>query len=529
METVAELVARTLVAHEITTVFGLPGGENVPLLEALRRHNIEFVLVKNESSAVYMAAVTARLTGVPGVALSTLGPGAANAFAGLAHAHLDRCPVLLLTAQTDLDMPPQHTHQVLDLQASFAPITKLTRQLTPASAESDLQAAWHALTTGRPGPVHLSMSRQVLVKAVLQSAAAGAENSAPQSTAADDVLAAQNLLQKAQRLVIVTGLGLEPERPYAALRQLAESLGAPVIDTPKSKGALPADHPLAVGTIGLTQQDPAYQILDEADCIIAVGFDVVELVRPWDYAAPLIWIAPWPNVDPVLDAAFEFVGDLTPILESLAVESYQPVAGWGHDRVADYRRELAAQSYREPAAGTLAPSMVLKALREVMPPETLLTTDVGSHKIYTALNWQAVAPNRYMVSNGLSCMGYGLPAAIAAARVLDESVVCITGDGGLAMNMGELGLLMEDPLPVIVVLMNDNALDLIRFGQLRDQLPVFGTEFQNPNYEAVLQGYGLNYCRVNDVVGCVTALQTALQTRRPWFIDAIIDPAGYRA
>ena len=126
-------------------------------------------------------------------------------------------------------------------------------------------------------------------------------------------------------------------------------------------------------------------------------------------------------------------------------------------------------------------------------------------------------------------MGYGLPAANAAARVLDEPVVCITGDGGLAMNMGELGLLMETPLPVIVVLMNDSALDLIRYGQQRDQVPVFGTEFQNPDYEAVLRGYRLNYCRVQDVDACRKALRAAVEDRRPWFIDALIDPVGYRA
>jgi acetolactate synthase-1/2/3 large subunit len=342
------------------------------------------------------------------------------------------------------------------------------------------------------------------------------------------ITAAQDLLKEARRPVIVTGLGLEPERPYVALRQLAEALGAPVIDTPKSKGALPADHPLAVGTIGLTFHDAAYQLLDEADCIVAVGFDVVELVRPWEYTAPLIWIAPWPNAEPTLPTACEFVGPMTPVLEALAQGNFERNRNWGQTRVTSHRHTLADKPLPQSEAGMLSPQEVLSSLRDVMPPETLVTTDVGSHKIFTALNWRAFAPNRYMVSNGLSCMGYGLPAAIAAARVLSEPVVCITGDGGLAMNMGELGLLMEHPLPVIVVLMNDSALDLIRYGQQRDQLPVFGTEFQNPDYEAVLRGYRLHYCRVTDTAGCAEALRIALDDHRPWFIDAIIDPAGYR-
>src|SRR5687767_778868 len=165
MPTVAEAIAQRLAHAGITTVYGLPGGENLPLLDALRRENVEFVLVRNESSAVYMADVAARLTGVPGVVLTTLGPGATNAYVGIAHAYLDRSPVLLITAETPSQLLPYHTHQVLDLQAVFQPVTLLSRSISALNVHSLMQTALHTMTQGRRGPVHLSLAKDVAIQA----------------------------------------------------------------------------------------------------------------------------------------------------------------------------------------------------------------------------------------------------------------------------------------------------------------------------------------------------------------------------
>jgi acetolactate synthase-1/2/3 large subunit len=261
VETVADVLVEVLREAQIGVVFGLPGGENVEVLDALRRGGIRFVLVHNEPSAVFMADATARLTGSPGVCLTTLGPGATNAVAGVAHAYLDRAPVLVITAQKPDRLLPDYTHQVIDLNALFTPITKRSVKLRPEGARETVRRALDLATAGRPGPVHLQISN-------------------------DDA----------------------EEGPYEALRELAEAAGAPVITTPKSKGSLPADHPLAAGTIGLTSRDPAYDILYEANCVVAVGLDVVELVKPWDIRSPLIWVAPWANEDPQLPAHAELVG-----------------------------------------------------------------------------------------------------------------------------------------------------------------------------------------------------------------------------
>jgi acetolactate synthase-1/2/3 large subunit len=527
MITVAELLAQTLAEAGIEVVFGLPGGENAEVLDALRREGLRFVLVRNESSAVFMADATARLTGKPGVCLATLGPGAANAFVGVAHAYLDRAPVLLITAQSIGRLLDHHTHQVLDLQAIFAPVTKMSRELTSVGTGRIVREALDLTMAGRPGPVHLGISSETAGQPVEADTPLVLEPIIEPVDFNPALFEAREMLAQARRPIIVTGLGLEPEGPYQALADLAGAAQAPVLVTPKGKGNLPDDHPLAGGTIGLTRIDPAYELLDEADCIVAVGFDVVELVKPWEQKAPLIWLAPWPNEDPKIAAEFEFVGPMTPALQQLTDATFAPAAGWGAARVAAFRQKLANPILPTPTPGRMLPQAVLQAVRANTPPDILLTTDVGSHKIFTALNWPAYAPNRYLVSNGLSAMSFGLPAAIAASMTLNRPVVCLTGDGGLAMVLGELGLLAERQLPVVLVVMNDSALDLIRAGQLRAGKAAFGTEFTNPDFARIAQGFGLDFYRVASEAECAQAVQAAFAAGRPTFIEAMIDPASY--
>lgn len=526
MLTVAEVIADELFLAGITTVFGLPGGENLPLLDALRRKKINFVLVRNESSAVFMADVTARLTGFPSAVLTTLGPGATNAYVGLAHAYLDRSPVLLITAETPAHLIEKHTHQVLDLHAIFQPITLLSMSITKHNVKSSMREAMLTMTEDLPGPVHLSLAKDVATQI--------AEEEPQESPTVDAVLppepsldAAYRLLWEAQRPIIVVGLGLEPEKPYDELEHLAAVANAPVIDTPKSKGALPADHPLWVGTIGLTHTDPAYELLDEADCIIAIGFDVVELVKPWEYTKPLIWIASWENTNPKIHADYEFVGMIAPKLDDFSSSIHEVAPNWGVKRVRRFHDKLAKKTPPKTDKHHVSPQQVLNTLQKFLPRQAVMTTDVGSHKIFTALNWPASTPNRYFVSNGLSAMGFGLPAAIAAARQTNEISVCITGDGGLAMSLGELGLIDESKLPVIIVLMNDAALNLIRAGQIRSDYPVFGTEFLNPDYEAIAKGFSLDFYRVHNHTTLTKSVRAAVKARKPALIEMLIDPSGY--
>ena len=533
MATVAEILVDTLAAAGVDTVFGLPGGEVVEILDALRRRNLRFVFAHNESSAVFMADAMARITGKAGVALTTLGPGATNAIAGVAHAYLDRSPLLVITAQKPDALLPEYTHQVLDLHALYKPITKGSFKLTAQNVQTVTQQALALAQAGRPGPVHLQISNEEATATIADFSLPIANYADPhagtgEQPAAEKVLEARQLLTSAQKPLIVVGLGLEPEQPYAALCELAEAAAAPVIVLPKGKGAIADDHPLSAGVIGLTRTDPAYEMLDEADCIVAVGFDVVELVKKWEQSAPLIWIAPWANADPVLPAQVELVGPMTPVLQQLADSDFATSTAWGAPRVAAFHHKLAQRTLPEPAAGRLLPQQVLTTLRDQLPRDTLLAVDVGSHKIHSSLEWPTYTPNRFLVSNGLSCMGFALPSAIGASFALGgQPTVCLTGDAGMAMVMGELAVLAQWQLPVIVIVLNDSAIDLIRSHQVRAGKPVYGTEFPSPNFAQIAAAYGLAAARVTSEPEYAAALTTALANGRPMLIEVMLDPISY--
>ncbi|MCI0713231.1 MAG: thiamine pyrophosphate-dependent enzyme, partial [Chloroflexi bacterium] len=203
-------------------------------------------------------------------------------------------------------------------------------------------------------------------------------------------------------------------------------------------------------------------------------------------------------------------------------------ASWGSARVAAFHATQAQKPMPRAAAGRITPQDVLRVIREHTADDVIITTDVGSHKIFTALNWQAKMPNRYFVSNGLSAMGFGIPAAIAAAKTTQQVCLCITGDAGLAMVIGELSLAVEMDLPVIVIVMNDNALDLIRNAQFRHDKTVFGTTFVNPDYSLISAGYGFQYYRVEDIRSCEVAIQAAVKGNTATLIDVQLDPTAYR-
>lgn len=531
MPTVAQAIAATLHAAGVRHVFGLPGGETVELLDTLRLRGIEFILVHHEASAVFMADAYARLTGTVGVCLTTLGPGAANAVVGVAHAHLDRAPVLIFTAQKPDMLLPDYTHQVLDLHTLFRPITKASIKLNAITAASGVSRAIRLAQEGRPGPVHLQISNE---DAALSTADSMAAFFLPDHTPLSNLAAveqARGLLAAARRPLIVAGLGLEPQQPYLSLRELAETLQAPVVVTPKAKGALPDSHPLAAGTLGLTRTDPVYALLNEADCILALGFDVVELVKPWQTHAPVIWLAPWPNHDPVIPAAVELVGDLNGLLQQLAdiAPAIEPgsEASWGTARVAAFRAALATP-LPTPAPGRLLPQTVLASLRAALPGDTLLAVDVGSHKILSSLTWPTLAPNRFLVSNGLSSMGFGLPAALGAALALpNRPVICLTGDAGLAMSMGELGVMARLALPVLVVVLNDGAIDLIRSQQVRAGKAIYGTEFPSPRFDQIAAAHGLAAQRISDLPALDRAIADIPAAGRPALLEVMIDPISY--
>ena len=550
MATVAETIAQSLNEAGVRLVFGMPGGEVVSVMEALQVSGIGFELMHHEQSAVFAADAYARATGKPGCVLTTLGPGALNAVPGVGHAWLDRAPVVLITAQKPDSLLPDYTHQVVDLQAVFAPITKRTLKVTPQNAAVDVPPTVALTMEGRPGPVHLQISNEEAELPVdgangqparQISLGEGEMDGSRDQHDGEQLAQARDIVSKASRPVILAGLGLEPEAPYEALRALAEAANTPVIVSPKGKGALPDDHPLSAGVIGLTRTDPVYEILEEADCVVAVGFDVVELVKEFSLpglgsdasteefeGVPLVWIANWPNHDPVLPAAVELAGPMAKSLLQLADSEFATEEKWGRARVREFRAKLAAVPLPQARPGHLLPQQLLTSMRRHLAADAMLAVDVGSHKIFGSLAWPTLSANSFALSNGLSCMGFGLPAAIGTAMARpDKTAACLIGDGGLLMCLGELSVLARLDLPVIVVVAVDNAIDLIRSHQIRQGKKPFGTEFPAPDFCKIAAAHGIPATRVTTPDGCEKAMARAVDAAGPYLIEVFIDPIGY--
>ncbi|NOZ29956.1 MAG: thiamine pyrophosphate-binding protein [Chloroflexi bacterium] len=524
--TIADVIATTLAENGVEIVFGLPGGESIDLVAALERAGIRFVLARHEARAAWMADAYARVGRRVGVCLSTLGPGAANLAAGLSHCYLDRSPVLALTAQLEPTLMPRHSHQRLDLRRLMAPVTKGS---WPIAVEDDVaqrvREAMALARSGRFGPVHLELPASV-AQSPARPDSSETREAAPHlpSVPAEAIQGAAEALRTARRPAILVGLGIEPSAPYAPLRRLAEALHAPVVVTPKAKGAIPEDHPLYAGVLGLERRETSADLLHRADRILAVGFDPVELVMPWDFEAPAIFAAEFPNEDPPLPTEIELIGNLGATLEALAAESYSR-SGWTPDEIA-----AARPPWPEHDMTPLQPSRLLRTAREALPDDAIVTCDVGSHKLLIGKLWPARMPNRFLVSNGLSIMGYALPAAIGAKIAEPETpVVCFTGDGGMGMVASELETAARLRLPVIVVVLADQAMSLIRLKQEAAGYEPVGTLFAPVDWCAVARGFGARATVARTSEEVRVAIDAGLAADGPMLIEARIDASEYRS
>ena len=506
MSSVGRVIGERLRAAGVRHVFGHPGGEVVDLIEGLRQAGLEFVLARHETGAAFMAEAMASSTGTPGVCLATLGPGATNLVTGVAHAYLDRAPVIALTGQLPVDRFELVTHQKLDLRALFAPITKWQARVNAANAAAVTERAVRVVMRPRRGPVFLEVPSDVPSQ---EGAAAQTTDAAAQTTDAarttDSALgpavapdggtveAALALLRDSRRPVLLAGLDALDGEVAAPLRRLVETWAIPAILSPKAKGLLPDDHPLCIGSIEGLGTARLYEWIAGRDLVLMVGVDPVELDRDWTAPAPIIHVGPLPNDDRFYVAQVELAGDVPASLVALASST----APKEDADVRRFREEF--RRFVRPTSDGLTSQDVLGALREALPRDALVSCDVGYNKSVAIQCWPAFSPRTFFVSNGLSSMGYGLPAAIGLKLAdPDRAVACIVGDGGFAMS-----------LAFTVVVLADEALQQIKAGQERKGFVPTGTTFGSLDYRALAAAFGADGVEARTVDECRAAFRDA--------------------
>jgi len=442
----------------------------------------------------------------------------------VANAYLDRVPMIALSGQIERKREQTFTHQVLDHNRLFSPVSKWATHVAPDTVGGIMRRALRTAMAERPGPVHITTHADVV-----GAEAKDAEIALPALAAAgfggEGGVAAR--LKKARKPAILAGIAAQRAGAQAALAKLAERAGLPVVVAPMAKGVLAEDHPYYAGTLDMACNQLMWDFLKGCDLLLAVGFDAVELIKPWSLALPIVHIDAVPNTDQIYSADTELVGDIEAIVGAIA-GAWKGEPKWPPATVRRHREKLRAAYYAGRVKGRLNPTDVIDAVREAMPREAVATTDVGSHKLLVGQGWTTYAPRGVLMSNGLSSMGYSLPAAIVA-QMLERKrpVVCFVGDGGLAMVQGELRLAASLKLPLLVVVFCDGSLNRIEIKQANRKYPSWGTLIESTDIVRLAESMGCKGVQVDGAKALGRLLAQKRPADRPLVVGATIDPAQY--
>ncbi len=525
-KTVAEQVAAFLQSKGIEYLFGVPGGENVALIEAFRREGIRFILTHHETPAAYAADVTGQLTGRPGICMATVGPGAVNLLAGAAAATLERSPLLAITAEVDLSWQRQVTHMQLDLNWLFQPVTKGTFALRPETALADLQSAWSLALTPPFGAVHLALAPDV---ARMEAIVKLPTHPGITSPGRPSLTLAREAIQSADKVFILAGVGVEMAVAQPALLTLAEAWGVPVAVTPKAKGHFPDGHPLYAGCFSAYGDRALRRALEETDLILGVGLDGVDFVTStWEITTPVINLTPWAAPDPVTRPMITLAGELAVLLREMT--TWRSRNSSGEKEAGRIRQTMAGdlKTGARPNPGNLRLLPLITSLREALPADGAVTVDVGVFKLVFLQAWETEFPKTLFVANGLSAMGYAVPGALAVKLASPKRpVVAIVGDGALQMYAGELGTVAREGYHVVILVIVDHALSLIRLKQIRQETPIYGTEFGQTDYASLAKAYGLEYLLIADEASASRDFRTAILSPKPILVEARVDREEY--
>lgn len=527
----SDLIVKMLKDSGVTHGFGIPSGNVLPFIEAMRKGGIEFVLTAHEGSASFAADVTGRATGRPGLCIATLGPGATNLSTGVGGAYLDRSPLIAITCNLNTDQLGRRMQMVIDHHALFAPITKASLAARADNvAEIMAEAIRIALAEPR-GPVHVDLPEDVsLAPAPTKNAPPPAVASTPTIAIASDadIRAAGDLIAGARKPVAVLGTSAMRMRDPALIRAFVERHGIPVATTTMAKGMLDDDHPLAIGCIERARRQIQRKFIHGCDLVIGLCYDTVEVeYEAWAGDVPVLSVdIETPDVDGSVTVAGTVVGDLDDALARLA--GLPPIANdWTDAEIAAHR--AAFQKALRPESPDFTPHALIDICREILPKDGILSFDVGAHTHQIASQWTAHAPRTFMITNGWSSMGFGLPGAIAAKLARpDLPVLCLIGDGCFQMTCGEVAAARRMGLALPIVVIDDRWLSLIQIKQVRRQYAEYGSVVEPETYRDPPSHYfGVPAIGVRTPDAFRVALEDAFRADGPTVIEAVVNADHY--
>ncbi|TIV82320.1 MAG: acetolactate synthase large subunit [Mesorhizobium sp.] len=523
----SDLLVAALENEGVDRIFGIPGEENLDVVESIRRSSIELILTRHEQAAAFMAATHGRLTGRPGVCITTLGPGALNLTTGAAYALLGAMPMVMITGQKGVRSSRQARFQIVDVVAAMKPLTKLSRQIvSPRMIPGVVREAFRVAGEERPGPVHLELPEDIAAEecdAVAPIPPHPVELPLASPLALDR--AAQMIIE-AERPLAMMGAAASRPRSTSDLAQFVLRTGIPYFTTQMGKGTVPGGTELYMGTAALSERDYVHEAIEWADLIITIGHDTVE--KP-----PFIMGADGPKVihvgyqpatvEQVYFPQTEVIGDIGASLRLLAdrLEGNIPNA----QALLPLREGILSRITARDSEDRFTPQRLVHDVRAVMPADGILALDNGMYKIWFARNYRTRVANTLLLDNALATMGAGLPSAMMAAMLFPERrVMAVCGDGGFMMNSQELETAVRLKLNLVVLIIEDHAYGMIRWKQAVDDFPDFGMTFGNPDFVRYAEAYGAKGTRVGAIAELRPALEQAFAAGG---VNLVVVPIDY--
>jgi len=522
----SDLLVAALENEGVDRIFGIPGEENLDVVESLRKSSIQLVVTRHEQAAAFMAATYGRLTGRPGVCLATLGPGALNFSTGAAYALLGAMPMIMITGQKGILSSRQARFQIVDVIASMKPLTKFSRQIvSPLMIPTMVREAFRVAQEERPGPVHLELPEDIAAEEC-EEVPLIAPHPVEIPTASDGALdRAADIILKAERPLLMLGAAASRPRSTSDLAQFVLRTSIPFFTTQMGKGTVPGGTELYMGTAALSEKDYVHEAIEQADLIITIGHDTIE--KPpfimGEGGPKVVHIGYQPaSVEQVYFPQSEVIGDIGPSLKALAdrLEGRLPNA----QALLHLRERILDRIAARATEDRFTPQRLVHDIREVMPPDGILALDNGMYKIWFARNYRTKMANTLLLDNALATMGAGLPSAMMAAMLYPgRRIMAICGDGGFMMNSQELETAVRLKLNLIVLVIEDKAYGMIRWKQAVDQFPDFGMAFDNPDFVKYAEAYGAKGTRVSEIADFKSVLEAAFADGGVHLVNVPID------
>jgi acetolactate synthase-1/2/3 large subunit len=524
----SDLFIKALENEGVEYIFGIPGEENLDLLESLKSSNIELVLTRHEQGAGFMAATYGRLTGNPGVCISTLGPGATNLLTPAAFAQLGAMPMLMITGQKPIKRSKQGKFQILDIVDLMRPVTKYTKQIVNGNnIASVVREAFRIALEERPGAVHIELPEDIANEEVDERLFEVVGHRRPN---ADEqvTLQAAKMIEEAKMPLLLIGAGANRKLTSNALNSLIKKTGIPFFNTQMGKGVVDERHEKFLGTAALSDSDFLHCAIDRSDVIVNVGHDVVE--KPPFFmevgGKKVIHVNFFSaEVDKIYFPQLNVVGDIATSILNIALH-INNTSNWDLSYFERIKNEVESHlsKYANDNRFPILPQRLVNIIREKLPEDGIVTLDNGIYKIWFARNYKCYQPNTLILDNALATMGAGLPSAIASKLIYPEKkVISISGDGGFLMNSQELETAVRLGLSIIVIVLNDSSYGMIKWKQEEMGFENFGLDFKNPDFVKYAESYGaIGYRPTNCEEFCVL-LENCLTQDGIHIIDLSVD------